>query len=180
MLAALAVVALPPSAQALTPLMPERDIALLEEAKAACVAPNFPRFLRAFAGSQIVRNAYTAEEVRFAETRIDANGRERTTARTVLRLAFSGFPLRFENGRYVLAPGVADGRAFGRLEEARVSFGTPRKVFGRTLVRWGADRGSLSAAGHESARLHGYTGAFVFTGDGACWRLTQVRAIYRP
>jgi hypothetical protein len=168
------------AAQALTPLRDPRDTALLKEAKAACAAPNFPRFLRAFAGSQIVRNAYTADTVRFAETRIAADGRARTTVRSIMRLGFNGFPLRVADGRYVLAPGEAEGLPFGWREEAKVRFESPRQVLGRTVVRWGTDRSNLSASGHESAKLHGRTGELTFVGGRSCWLLTEVRAIHRP
>jgi hypothetical protein len=167
-------------AQALTPLRDPKDTALLVEAKAACAALNFPRFLRAFAASHIVRNAYTAEEVRLSETRTDAEGRRRTTSRAVLRLAFNGFPLRYADGGYELAPGPGAREPLGRFNEARVQFVTPRRIIGETVVRWSADRGRLSSQGHESAAMHGYTGDFMFVGDGSCWRLTRVRAIHQP
>jgi hypothetical protein len=168
------------SALALTPLRDPKDTAFLEEAKAACAAPNFPRFLRAFAASQIVRNAYTAEEVLLLQTRTDAEGRRRTTSRTVPRLASNSFPLRTGDGGFELAPGPGVSGPLGKLGEVSIRFLSPRKVIGETVVRWSADRGRLSSLGHDSAAVHGYTGTFAFVGDGACWRLTRIHAIYGP
>jgi hypothetical protein len=163
---------------ALTPMRDPKDTALLEEAKAACAAPNFPRFLRAFASSQIVRNAYTAEEWQLVETRIEADGRQRTTARTMLRLSSDRFPLSFEEGLYVLAPGPGAQGPSSPFDEAKLQFLSPRRIIGQTIVRWGVDRGRMAAQGHEKARYHGYRGELVFVGDGACWKLIRVRAIF--
>jgi hypothetical protein len=165
---------------ALTPLRDSKDTALLEEAKAACAGPNFPRFLRAFASSQIVRNAYTEEEVQFATTVIDVQGRQRTITRMVQRLAFRDFPLRFQEGRYVLAPGPTAQGPSSWLDEAKLQFLSPRRIVGQTVARWGVDRGRVTLQGHESARHYGYRGELVFVGDRSCWKLIRVRAIVEP
>jgi hypothetical protein len=165
---------------ALTPLRNPKDTVLLKEAQAACAAPNFPRFLKAFASSHIVRNAYTAGEVQFAVTRIDAERRRQTTTRLVPRLGFRDFPLRFEEDIYVLAPVPPADRPSSRFNEARLQFLSPRRITGQTAVRWSVDRGRMASEGHERAAHYGYRGDFVFVGDGTCWKLTRVRAILQP
>jgi hypothetical protein len=165
---------------ALAPLRDPKDTALLEEAKAACAAPNFPRFLRAFASSLIVRNAYTAEEWQLAETRIEADGRRQTTSRTMLRLSSHRFPISFEEGRFVLAPATGALGPSNGLNETRLQYLSPCRIIGQTVVRWSVDRGRMASQGHENARHHGYRGEVFFVGDGACWKLIRVRAIFEP
>jgi hypothetical protein len=180
LLAVLALLASSVASHALTPLRDPKDTAWLDEAKAACAAPNFPRFLRAFASSQIVRNAYTAEEWRLAETRIGPNGRRRTTTRTMPRLSSHQFPLSFDEGRYLLAPEPGAQRPPSLFDEARLQFLSPRRIIGETVVRWSVERGRMASQGQENARYHGYRGDFVFVGDGGCWKLIRIRGIFEP
>lgn len=71
------------------------------EPAAACPAPDFAGFLRAFASSDAARTAYTAPFVSVTDwVDVDETGRGTATER-VPRERYNGFRLRYRDGGYV-------------------------------------------------------------------------------